>query len=247
MYEKDEEIERWEKIQPKQTEQMEGYTSAMLKNKENVTSIVTRLTSFRDKGGKQKNAMVFITKQELQRLLQRVSPSIVHSVEAFTFVNDIALVDDILPVYMKVERQLTDILAAMGNEYWKKQVHSFFKLPDAPIDKNTEWDDFKLTMEHQVKLPAWVGTSMGIKGKHLPEKDTDFRGLNPVFESNNHAILMIGYDTDNEGEYVQYKNPNRGNIKYTVSFDQFKQMAGNTELQLFSFKLGLGGAKSLVG
>lgn len=246
MYESSAEVDSWIAQNSDKTKDMMGYTAPMTKNMENVKDIILKLKSVRDKGGTKVNSQMTITKERLKILLGRVSAAVVHSADEFNYVDGSASIDQIIDVYKKVGKQLKETLKAMGNQNWKKQVHSFFKLPDTPIDKKTTWSDFVLTMKHQVKLPAWIGINQGIKGDDLPKSDTDFRGKAPVFKSNNHAIMMIAYGTDGHGEFVKYKNPNRGNFVYTVTFDQFKKMAGDTNLNAFSFKLGLGGANTLV-
>ncbi len=249
MYESSSEINQWKKDNPEKVKDMLGYTAPITKNLVNVKAALVKLNNAlipAQRAGRDVRKEK-ISKNRLTTLLGRVSASTANAVDEITFDdNDEVTIVQVGRVLKEARVKLKEILKRMKNQDWDKQVTSLFNLGEMSIDKNTDWSDFLLTMKHGVKLPTWIGISEGIKGVNLPRMDTDFRGANPKFESNNHAIMMIAYGTDGTGKFIKYKNPNRGDYVYTVSYAQFLKMAGSGRINIFSFKLGYGGVGNLV-
>ena len=210
-----------------------GYIKGLRVTKEKIDNALSKIKDAHNSSIYWKNGEK-IKYDRLYRFLIKISPSVARIVDNLFTMKGYILYSDIEKIFNEASKKLNQILTEFKGKTWDEQVEIIANQVQTQFSKDNDYEDFEMTMTSTFSLPVWAGINKGIKGEQLPYENTDFTDKKPIIDTYNHAIQIIEYGIGSD-KWIKYKDPNRGNIIYTVSWDQFKCFAGDSHIYLFSY------------
>ena len=212
-----------------------GYIKGLRVTKEKINIAYNTIIEKHNNSNNPKNTNPGKIRQDkLYKVLNRISPSVARITDHLPIEKGEIKYEDIKNILKKATDKLTEIISSFKGNTWIKQIEISTNSVQVKIDKNNDFKVFKSLMESTFSLPAYAGINEGIKNKQLPYEDTDFTTQTLKIEKYKHAIQIVEYGTAGK-ELVKYKDPNRGNFVYTVTWDQFRSFAGDSCINIFSY------------
>ena len=211
-----------------------GYIKALRVTKAQISTALKKIkqASFKSKHYNKNRGL--ISSNRLYKFLKKISPSVARIVDNLSPMQGLIRYSDIKTILYNAIKKINQMLIEFKDKTWIEQVAIISNQVQTQFSKDNIYKDFEITMD-VFSLPVWAGINKGIKGTQLPYEDTDFTNKDPKIDTCNHAIQIVEYGKAGE-EWVKYKDPKRGNIVYTVRWDQFKCFAGDSHIYLFSYK-----------
>ena len=211
-----------------------GYIKALRVTKAQIDKAITKIDESKNKG--EKFGINYIAQSRLYKLLSKISNSVARIADDLHYEKYGIKYSTIINVLSNASNMLKQILEKFNGKKWVEQIAIIAGNVQTEFSGDNEYSTFVVTIENCFNLPLWVGINNGIRDNDLPFEDTDFRKSTPRIEKYNHAIQIVDYSKNVNDDWIKYKDPNRGNYEYIVSWEQFKQFANENSLYLFSYK-----------
>ena len=210
-----------------------GYIKALRVTKAQINTAFKKIKQASFKSKKNNKSRGQIRTDRLYNFLRKISPSVARIVNNLSPMKGFIRYSDIKKVLYNAIKKINQMLIVFKDKTWEEQVAIISNQTQTQFSKDNNYNAFETTMS-VFTLPVWAGINKGIKGRQLPYENTDFTDKDPQIDTYNHAIQIVDYGKEGK-EWVKYKDPNRGNIVYTVKWDQFKCFAGDSHIYLFSY------------